>query len=156
MLDTTDIKKAQKDTLMIAIGNSGRQDDGLAWAFSDFVEESGAFEGDIQQCYQLQVEDAELITRYKTVIFVDASYNELSNGYDYREISFENDFTFTTHAVSPMGILYLCHTLYHACPKAYLLEIQGYQWELEEGLSMEGKKSLNACLKFWPSAMKNA
>lgn len=141
-------EQAKSDVLLMAIGNTSRQDDGLAWAFANKLRESGCFTGHIHPCYQLQVEDSELITHYSSVIFVDASHNDLPNGYDFRAIRPDNDFTFTTHALSPMGLLYLCETLYNKCPKAFILEIKGYQWELEEGLSVGAKKSLDASLKF--------
>ena len=141
-------KQTKSSVLMMAIGNTSRQDDGLAWAFANKIQESGFFTGHIHPCYQLQIEDSELITHYSSIIFVDASHNDLPDGYEFREIKPDNDFTFTTHALSPMGLLYLCETLYNKRPKAFVLEIKGYQWELEEGLSVGGQESLDACLKF--------
>jgi Ni,Fe-hydrogenase maturation factor len=69
-----------KDIIVLGIGNTGRQDDGLGWLFLDRLKEAG-FEGAMEYRYQLQVEDAELISRYSQVIFVDASKTDLSNGF---------------------------------------------------------------------------
>jgi Ni,Fe-hydrogenase maturation factor len=59
-------------TLLIGIGNSGRADDGLGWAFLDEVEKTLPKNYDLEYRYQLQVEDAELISHYNTVFFIDA------------------------------------------------------------------------------------
>jgi hydrogenase maturation protease len=139
----------KKSPLLIAIGNTSRQDDGLGWAFAELIQQAGSFEGEIYSCYQLQIEEAELITHYDEVIFVDATHDELPNGYEYKKITPDNDLTFTTHALSPMGLLYLCDTLYHKCPEAFVLQIQGYHWELEEGLSTWAKQSLYSALEYF-------
>ena len=58
--------------LLIGIGNSGRSDDGLGWAFVETMAQNEAFTGDTLLRYQLQIEDAAQISEYKQVIFVDA------------------------------------------------------------------------------------
>ena len=65
------MKKSDK-TIVIGIGNNGRQDDGLGWMFLDFLDEQNA-NIDLEYRYQLQIEDADLISNYDTVIFVDAT-----------------------------------------------------------------------------------
>ncbi|MDZ7651023.1 MAG: hypothetical protein U5K54_29970 [Cytophagales bacterium] len=68
--------------LMIGIGNNGRSDDALGWKFVDeFSDHEDLF--DVEYRYQLQIEDALLITEYKKVIFVDASHKEYDNGYSF-------------------------------------------------------------------------
>ena len=42
-------------TLLLAIGNSSRGDDGLGWAFASALEEAGFFPGEIVYRYQLQI-----------------------------------------------------------------------------------------------------
>ena len=59
--------------LLIGIGNSGRGDDGLGWKFTELVERSGYNFFDCEYRYQLQIEDTVLISKYDTVLFVDAS-----------------------------------------------------------------------------------
>ena len=54
--------------IIIGVGNSGRQDDGLGWAFLDEIKRK--FPGiKIEYKYQLQIEDADLISSYDTVFF---------------------------------------------------------------------------------------
>ncbi|RLD75788.1 MAG: Ni/Fe hydrogenase, partial [Bacteroidetes bacterium] len=59
-------------TIVFGIGNIGRQDDGLGWLFLDHLKEKQFNHLDLEYRYQLQIEDAELICNYDTVIFVDA------------------------------------------------------------------------------------
>ncbi|HPW63523.1 MAG TPA: hypothetical protein PLJ13_14595, partial [Cyclobacteriaceae bacterium] len=57
--------KTDSRILMIGIGNNGRSDDALGWNFVDeFSNREDLF--DIEHRYQLQIEDALLITEYKT------------------------------------------------------------------------------------------
>ena len=139
----------QPDTLLLAIGNSARQDDGLGWAFMKALQQTNRFQGQLQACYQLQIEDAELITRFPRVIFVDATSESLPDGFSWENVRPQNDFTFTTHALTPMAVLYLCQDLYNKHPEAYLLKIQGEQWELQTGLSPNAKENLNKAIHFF-------
>ncbi len=61
-----------KKTLFVGIGNIGRADDGLGWAFIDYLALKSTNSYNLEYRYQLQVEDAELISNYHTVIFVDS------------------------------------------------------------------------------------
>ena len=54
-------------TLLIGIGNSGRQDDGLGWAFLDAVCSQPDLKAQCEYRYQLQIEDAELVSRFERV-----------------------------------------------------------------------------------------
>ena len=60
--------------LIYGIGNVGRQDDGLGWAFVDWLQAEGrCSNAEIQKGYQLLLEDAELISNKQRVLFVDAT-----------------------------------------------------------------------------------
>ena len=67
-----------KNILIIGIGNSGRSDDGLGWLMLDTIENKFS-NVDVLYRYQLQIEDAEILSHYPTVIFVDACISELNN-----------------------------------------------------------------------------
>ena len=132
--------------LLIGIGNSGRGDDGLGWKF---IEELERFHDDFLQLefrYQLQIEDAELITHYDTVIFVDASHYTFSNGFQLKACLPSDQASFTSHAQQPEAILYLANHLYDKFPDAYILAISGTEWELKTFLSDEAEKNLAAAL----------
>ena len=134
--------KKLDNTLIIGIGNNTRQDDGLGWCFLDLLEKEGFNTNNLLYKYQLMVEDSELIGNYKTVIFVDACKTELKNGFKFEEIFPSKQVSFSTHAVPPTQILNLCKNIYKKKPKAYLLAIQGYLWDIEIGLSKKATKNL--------------
>jgi hydrogenase maturation protease len=132
-------------TLLFAIGNNGRQDDGLGWAFGEALERRG-FNGEIHFRYQLQVEDAELIAHAGTVLFVDAFKGTLPDGVLWKKITPSSDFEFTTHALPPEAVLYFCQQLYEKEPEAYCLLMEGNEWELSVGLSETGQRNLEKAL----------
>lgn len=142
-----------KGTLLLAIGNSGRQDDGLGWAFAEALEKKGLFEGEIHYRYQLQVEDAELASGALRVVFVDAFKGSLPDGFRWQPCMPAAEFQFSTHAISPASILFLCQLLYGYLPEAWELVIQGDHWELETGLSPASAKRMERALAFFDSLM---
>ncbi len=136
-------------TLLVGIGNSGRSDDGLGWAFVEAVENKGDFLGKTLLRYQLQVEDAELISQYGQVIFVDAFQGDLEDGFLLKKCKAEKDFSFTTHRLAPETVLYLCQELYQKKPDAYLFLINGEKWGLEIGLSEMAEMNLENALSYF-------
>ena len=139
----------QKDTLLIAIGNSARSDDGLGWAFLEELKKQDTFIGETSACYQLQIEDAEMISNYSQIVFVDACERGDSDGLGWEETVALNDFTFTTHALTPAAVLFLCNDLYQKFPKAYTLKIKGEDWALKIGMSDLAKINLAKAIEFF-------
>lgn len=136
-----------KNTHIFGIGNSARQDDGLGWAFLDEFQKKEKFQGKIHYCYQLNIEDAEIVADADKVIFVDAYAGDLSAGCKIEECTPDGEISYTTHALSPEAILALSEEVYGKKPKAYVLKIKGFNWELSEGLSNPAKKNLKEALK---------
>lgn len=134
--------------ILIAIGNSARGDDGLGWAFAEALEQQGGFAGDIVYRYQLQVEDAELISRYRRVVFVDAWQG---TGPDVKCVACTPvpAFSYTTHKVEPEALLHLCADLYEAKPLARCLMIRGERWGLGDDISPQGIKGLENALRLF-------
>lgn len=139
------MKKLDK-TLIIGIGNNTRQDDGLGWCFLDNLEKEGFNSDNLLYKYQLMVEDAELIGEYETVIFVDACKTDLEEGFKLEQLFSAKQVSFSTHAVPPNQILNLCETIYNKKPKAYVIKIQGFNWDIEIGLSEKAALNLNKAL----------
>lgn len=133
-----------KTILLVGIGNKGRGDDGLGWAFADRLIGDGRF--DIIYRYQLQVEDAELISRYEQVWFVDASHQSLDNGFSCERLQGKGHFTYTTHSLHPEAVLQLCHQIFQRTPETYLLGIRGEDFGLGKTLSDAGRKHLEKSL----------
>lgn len=134
--------KKLDNTLIIGIGNNTRQDDGLGWCFLDCLEKAGYNEENLLYKYQLMVEDAELIAEYNTIFFVDACKTELKDGFKIERLYPSKQVAFSTHEVPPNQILNLCETIYLKNPKAYIIKIQGYIWDIEIGLSKKASENL--------------
>lgn len=136
-------------TLLLGIGNSARRDDGLGWAFLDAIREQGQFAGEISYRYQLQIEDADVIRAYQTVIFVDALHQPLEAGFYWKPCLPVATFGFSTHALDPESVMALCQEVYGEVPEAFTLGITGYAWGLEEGLSPKAMNNLEQALFFF-------
>ncbi|MEN8124926.1 MAG: hydrogenase maturation protease [Bacteroidota bacterium] len=143
----------KNNTIVLGIGNIGRQDDGLGWLFLDFLKEVGFENIDVEYRYQLQIEDAELICKYKTVIFIDATKENIKNGYYYRICEPSDKYSFSTHELVPETILFLANNLYDHDPKAFIFGIKGYEWNLEIGLSKKAKDNFNKAKKYFSALM---
>lgn len=138
--------------LIYAYGNPGRQDDGLGNRFveemEEWISEQKITNVVLESNYQLNIEDADLISDKDLVIFVDASVEDI-DGIDFARIEpSEARSEFTTHAASPAFVLALCHKLYNKHPDTYLLQIRGYEWEFKEVLSDRAKRNLRKALIF--------
>ena len=145
------MKKSDK-IIILGIGNNGRQDDGLGWMFLDFLEEQNS-NIDIEYRYQLQIEDADLISNYDTVIFVDATKEETEEGFYLKPCHPSEKYSFSTHALAPETVLYLSHKLYDHNPDASIFAIQGYDWELKMGLSEKGTVNLEKAKKYFKDSV---
>ena len=133
---------------MIGIGNNGRSDDGLGWKFVDeFSDRDNLF--DIEHRYQLQIEDALLISHYKNVIFVDASRTEYEDGYSFYKCIPARTEAFTTHKLGPETILWLAKELYGQCPEVFVMAISGKDWELHQGLTDTATHNLESAISFF-------
>lgn len=139
------------DILVYAYGNPGRQDDGLGTALVNRLEAWVAeldLKGiDFDSNYQLNIEDAEAISKYNTVVFIDASTEDIHD-FILTPVTGEMEVSFTTHAASPGYIVKLCGELFNRFPEVYLLHIKGYEWEFQEGLSPMAEINLAKALEF--------
>ena len=142
------MKKLDK-ILIIGIGNNTRQDDGLGWCFIENLEKNDFNEDHLLCKYQMMVEDAEMIAEFDTVIFVDASKAEVENGMEIYEIQPSEQVNFSTHEVPPNQILNLCKTYYNKTPRAYMIAIQGYEWDFKIELTNQAQKNLNKALNYF-------
>jgi hydrogenase maturation protease len=137
-------------SLIYGIGNIGRQDDGLGWAFIDWLEEESICpKAELMRHYQLHLEDADLISYKKQVLFVDAT-----KALDVESIQLENmqakmDFSFSSHAISIPSIMATCRQCFEKVPEVQLLTIKGYEWELQLGLTEKAKQNLKVATDFF-------
>ncbi|PHS25939.1 MAG: Ni/Fe hydrogenase [Methylophaga sp.] len=143
------------DSLIYGIGNIGRQDDGLGWAFIDWLErESICPKADLMRHYQLHLEDADMISYKKQVLFVDASKVAELETFQLENVKPKIDFSFTSHAISVESILATCQTCFDVIPKVQFLTIKGYEWDLQQGLTMNAQQNLDIATEFFQMNFK--
>jgi len=136
-------------SLIYGIGNDGRQDDGLGWAFIERLEQIRPRpHACLRRTYQLSLEDADLISRYTRVLFVDATKDPAVESFSLSRPQPKLDFSFTSHALSVPAILATTQQCFEHVPEAYLLAIRGYEWELQQGLTSPAQHNLSQSLEF--------
>ncbi len=136
--------------LIYGIGNVGRQDDGLGWAFIDWLDAEGLCpKADLMRHYQLQLEDADLISYKKRVLFIDATKVPGVESFHFEKVESKMDYSFSSHAISIPSIMATCQTCFDYTPDVHLLTIKGYEWELQEGLSSMAKHNLDVSTEFF-------
>lgn len=135
------------ETLFLCYGNPGRLDDGLGTAFAAALE--GRVTGaDIAVDYQLHVEDAADLARYRTVVFVDAAATGRAP-FELRRALPGGSPSFSTHSVSPEALMRLGQDLFGAETVGYILGIRGYCFDdFGEVLSAAARINLEAALGF--------
>ncbi len=138
-----------KKTVIIGIGNSGRGDDGLGWSFLDEIKPFLGNDTDIEYRYQLQIEDAELISHYKEVYFVDAHKEVFPNGFNLSVCRPKGDHSFSTHALNPEVVMAISKSIYNKTPDSYILGISGEKFGLHIGLSQFAKHNLEFALMYF-------
>lgn len=136
-------------SLVFGIGNSGRCDDGLGWAFLDRIQAETGFNGALEYRYQLQVEDAALASQATRILFVDSYNGTLPGGFQWKPCKPSQDFEFTSHVLPPRAVMHFCRELYGKEPRADLLMIQGVSWGLGVGLSPQAASHLEDALRFF-------
>lgn len=145
--------------LVYGYGNPGRQDDGLGYEMVRKLEQWISYNNirgiNLDSNYQLNIEDAEIISRYDLIVFVDASTEDIGD-FILTEVTGEKDVAFTTHAASPGYIVKLCHDLFDRHPVVQLLHIKGYEWEFREGLSELANKNLEKAYQFMTNHLMNS
>ena len=141
--------KKTPDTLVLGWGNPGRRDDGLGPAFVDSLKKLSLPRVELDSGYQLQVEDAAQISRYRRVVFVDADRQADQAFWLATLHPSSGGLSFTTHHVAPDRLLALSRDLFHQEPEAWLLGIRGYEFdEFGEGLTNRAQENLTKAIEF--------
>lgn len=129
---------------VIAWGNTGRRDDGVALALADRLTEY--FAGDprvqIEQCHQLSPELALDLHENTAVVFVDAHVREEGLDVEFEPIAPTGSSALDTHHCGPRALLRLCEVLSGAVPESYLLTIRAYDTRFGDGLSLQTNQAM--------------
>lgn len=144
--------------LIYGYGNPGREDDGLGAAFVNKMEQwlmDHPIPGIGIDCnYQLNIEDAEKISAYDEVLFVDASQEDIENYYVSKVNPSNSRIEFSMHAVSVGFVLDLCRKMFNKTPDTYLLHIKGYGWDFKEKLTEQAVGNLELAFNFVSAVLK--
>ena len=140
----------RRRTLILAWGNPGRLDDGLGPAFANIASDWALPDVTIDAQYQLQVEDAAMVSQAERVVFVDSYQGILPGGFQWTPCNPSKEFEFTSHVLAPSAVMFLCQDLYGKTPAAELLLIQGDNWELSTGMSSAAQRRLDEALATLP------
>jgi hydrogenase maturation protease len=137
----------KKKVLVYGYGNPGRQDDALGIVMADnlkkWADKIGYSSFDVDQNYQLNIEDSSKIMDYDLVVFVDASVKEIDS-YELEEVIPDLKTEFSMHSVTPSFVLGLCQEISNTYPQVYQLHIKGYEFEFMEEMSQAAKDNLIA------------
>jgi len=133
------------EILIYGLGNPGRQDDALGILLVEkieaWVKENNYSYIITDQNYQLNIEDAEYISNYDLVIFLDASVDEIESVL-IEPVVPDLKTNFSMHSLTPAYIVGLCNQLFHNIPETYQLHIKGYKFEFMKPLSRNAEKNL--------------
>jgi hydrogenase maturation protease len=143
-----DLRFNQGQILVIGIGNIGRGDDGLGWKLAEILNDLEIENVTVEYRYQLQVEDAHLVSEFRTVIFIDASHEQVEGGFSFKPCLPADHYFYSSHMQSPETILYLTDTLYKQSPEAFILAIEGEKWDLGETISGKANQYLQQAFSF--------
>lgn len=135
--------------LIYGIGNLGRQDDGLGIRAVQAIEKEALAHGvAVEANYQLNVEDALLISEFDQVLFIDAALDKSSSApFEVKKLEPKLEFAFTSHSLDPAAVLALCSQLYQKEPRTFLMKIPGYEWGIGEELSPQARENLKQTIR---------
>jgi hydrogenase maturation protease len=102
--------------LVLGYGNSGRQDDGLGPAAAAAIDLMGLPNLQMQDNYQLNIEDAIDVAKHDIVWFVDASKTGTLS-YTVQDLSAVSTLDFTSHFVRPEFILAIAQQYFGRLPE---------------------------------------
>lgn len=138
--------------LVYGYGNPGREDDALGNEMVEMIDawtkEHKILNIETDSNYQLNVEDAEKISAYDVVVFVDATQEAIHEfKFTHLEPSSEK-VEFSMHAVSPEYVAHVCNDLFKKTPKVCMLAIKGFSWDFKEGLTDNAKLNLEQAFQY--------
>jgi hydrogenase maturation protease len=142
MADTT------ASVLVIGYGNPGRLDDGLGPRLAEAIAAHDLPAVQVESNYQLNVEDAALLTEYEVVVFADAHVS-CADPFIFERLEPAAEITFTTHSVAPASLLALAQETFDAKTIGFVLGMRGHEFnEFGETLSAQAEANLQAAIEF--------
>ncbi len=135
--------------VVIAWGNPSRGDDALGPEFlcrAESVATHACETFEFVTDFQLQPEHATDLEERDLALFVDASRG-LATPISFNELKPQRDPTFTTHGMSPSGVLAAFRAAFdREPPPAFQLAIAGIEFDLGDPISETAMRNLDAAL----------
>jgi hydrogenase maturation protease len=148
-------QKRIRKVLLIGFGNPGRRDDGLGPALAAAIERADLPHVTVDADYQLTVEDAAAVAAHDVVVFADADV-DCAPPFYFEPIEPAPSISFSTHSISPAGVLGLARKLFGARTPGWLLGIRGHEFDVfEESLSDGGRANLDRAVEFLRQALRD-
>lgn len=135
-----------KPILVLAIGNPSRGDDAIGPILAERLEALGLPDVEVITDFQLAPEHALDLAGREKVIFVDAGEGTPAP-YELRRVEARDDFSYTSHAMSPEAVLSTYARVTGSTPpEAWVLCVRGEAFGLGEPLSAVASCHADAAL----------
>lgn len=123
--------------LILTWGNPSRGDDAVGPLMYEKLSTLRLPDTEVLTDFQLQIEHAQDLVGRKSVIFIDASVS-CTPPCEFIRVHAEADLSYTTHSMSPGGLLSLCESTYGEIPPdAWLLSVKAFLFDLGSPLSRD-------------------
>ncbi|MEW6615558.1 MAG: hydrogenase maturation protease [Thermodesulfobacteriota bacterium] len=125
---------------IIGYGNPQRRDDGIGPYAVTKLREILKHREEIHffAPHQLEPDLAFELKDAALIIFVDAAMNELRGGWEWTRVEPElRSLSYLTHHFNPAFLLGLLQSLYNENPEAWMISVQGEDFDIGEGLTKE-------------------
>jgi hydrogenase maturation protease len=133
--------------LVIGYGNQSRRDDGAGWLVIERLAALDLPDVELQAAHQLEVDVAETVSRFDTVIFVDAAVSDVPHAVTRMSVHPNPVSRAVSHNMAPADVLALCRTLYGKEPQAMLFSIRGHDFEFGMTVSSAVEDAVSAVVQ---------
>lgn len=122
-------------TLVLGYGNQSRTDDGVGWFVVERLQEWGLADAELLTSHQLEVDHAEVMSRFDVVVFVDAAIPESASPITRTVVKPSYQSHAVAHYLTPADLLELALMLFGRAPRAILFSIRGKDFNFGTELS---------------------
>ena len=123
------------NTLVLGYGNRSRTDDGVGWFVIERLQELALPNVELLTSHQLEVDHAEVISRFDAVIFVDAAVPQRPLPIARTVIKPNFQSHAVAHYLTPADLLALSSSLYGCEPQGVLFSVRGEDFNFGMTLS---------------------
>lgn len=126
-----------REVLVLGYGNPLRGDDAFGWYVAGILENEYQNDDRVRviPCHQLTPDLAETMSHYGTVVFIDASCEQIDETVRCVQVAPETCGATFTHHVTPTALLVTCEVLYGILPKAFVVSMTGQSFGLGEEMT---------------------